>query len=139
MTTFSAVIDVLVSIAIPALAFGANWQIRSKKGYALSAAADFILAIASFDLAALAAHDVFEKTVRDPILREKFVPVFIILFVITMALWAFLFLPLEDKLERVYKITPDGSLTGDSALYFFGAWGSVVFIVAPHVLAFVYG
>ena len=74
-----AVIEIVAAIVIPALAFTVSWSVRASKGYALSAAADFILAISSFDLAALVAHDTFEKIVREPWFHQQFITNFCIL------------------------------------------------------------
>jgi hypothetical protein len=138
MDSTRAIIEILAAIAIPALAFALNWQIRIKHDYILTAAADFILAIAAFDFAALAAHDVFEKAVHAETFQKEFVPLFIVLFVFTLGAWLFAFLPLEDRLIKVYVPSSGGRFTGKSALYFFGAWALVGMLIAPQAFVFLY-
>jgi hypothetical protein len=134
-----ALIDILVSIAIPLFAFGLNWQMRVRRGYTISAAADFVLAIAAFDLAALAAHDVFEQAMHQPVFRQNFVPLFLILFVFTAGAWSLCFLPMENKLAGLYRTAPVGAgVNGAIATWFFGSWAAVLLVAAPHIFAFVY-
>jgi hypothetical protein len=105
-----AVIEIVAAIVIPALAFTVNWSVRASKGYALSAAADFILAISSFDLAALVAHDTFEKIVREPWFHQQFITIFVSLFCITMILWLLVIMPLEHRMSRNYSCISRNSI-----------------------------
>lgn len=68
--------------------FWINWLARMKMGYALSAAADFVLAIAAFDLGAIAAHDVFEQAMTSTLFQKEFVELFLIFAVVTLLAWS---------------------------------------------------
>jgi hypothetical protein len=132
-------IEIAAAIAFPLLAFVINWQIRIHRRYALSAAADFMLAVATFDVTAAAAHAPFEKVVRYQPFREDFVGLFLILFANTIVSWMVFFLPLEDRLINAYQPSSGGKFTGNAAIYFFGSWFLVAALVAPHFFVFLYG
>src|SRR5262245_40735688 len=91
------VTNVLIAIAIPALLFALNWAMRAHRGYAVSAAPDFVLAVATFDFTAVVAHDVFEKVVRSTEVRDAFLNIFAIFFCLCLIFWMSLLLPWEDK------------------------------------------
>src|SRR5690242_16802421 len=105
-------------------------------GYALSAAADFVLAIAAFDVAAIAAHGVFEHTISSTIFQQNFVQLFLVLTVITLVAWQMWFLRLEDGLTKLQKLpmTRPNEIQKKSIL----AWLCVGGVMAPHVFVFVY-
>ena len=102
----SIALDVLAAIFIPLFAFVLNWRLRASKGYALSAAADFVLALMVFDLGALIAHDVFEAAIPSQFFRTFFFAHFVVLFCVSGILWSTVLLHLEHRLVRDYD--PEG-------------------------------
>ena len=130
-------ITILVSIAVPALAFWINWVARLRLGYALSAAAAFVLAIAAFDAAAICAHGVFEQAMPNTVFQQNFVQLFFVLTVFTLIVWQQWFLRLEDGLGKLQAlpVTRTNEVQKKSIL----AWLCVGAVMAPHVFVFVYG
>ena len=126
-------IEVLLAITIPLFAFVVNWRVRVACDYALSSAADFVLAIIAFDLVVAGGSEVFSTVPNSETIREHFTSVFIILFIVSFLMWALGSLPLEHRLSRYYNQSPKRNF------YFGASWVIVPFLMAPHILAFVYG
>ncbi len=126
-------IEIAAAITIPSLAFILNWALRSNLGYELSAAADFALAITSFDLGALVEKNLFAEAMRSPVFKENFNPLMITLFGLTLIAWVTLFLQLEHRVAEGYDL-------GERRMgAFLLGWGILATFLAAHILAFVYG
>jgi hypothetical protein len=93
-------IEVAAAIVVPLLVFILNWGVRSQYGYALSAAADFALALAAFDLVALLYASVFAEVMRNEVFRESFNRMEIILFALTVIVWLWPLLRLEHQMTH---------------------------------------
>jgi len=127
-----------VSLAIPAFAFWINWVVRLNMGYALSAAADFILAVATFDLGAIAGHHVFEKAMNATVFQRDFVELFICLLIISLVAWWACFLRLEDKITRLRRPGASASEQGKVKPLTVLSWMLVAAVMFPHAFAFLY-
>ena len=132
-------IKLATAVIIPLGFFGLNWSYRAVKGYALSSAADFALAIAAFDIAMITAHKAFEKIVPHPDVQLLFVEIFTILTFVTLALWAKLFLYLEDRMTKQYDNEKGRYYPRFPVGSFFISWSCVVAIFCFHVLIFIWG
>src|SRR6516162_963001 len=95
-------IEIAAAVAIPLLAFVLNWNLRARNGYALSAAADFALALAAFDLVALVYSNVFAEVMRNKTFQHSFNPLEVTLFALTTITWMTLFLRLEHRMTQGY-------------------------------------
>lgn len=131
-------IIILFSVSVPSFAFAANWVARIQMGYELSAAADFVLAIAMFDLSAVGAHDVFEKAMTNTVFQKDFVALFLVFTIGTLFVWFAAFLRLEAYIEKL-QISPQSADTRKRVRKFtIGSWALVAVVMAPHVFAFAY-
>jgi hypothetical protein len=130
--------EIAAAIAIPVCAFGLNWRMRTLNNYALSAAADFMLAIVAFDLVALASHDTFEKAVRDSVLQEQFVIMFVVFFAGTTTCWYAISLKLEHEMTRGYSYSRKCYTTGKPMGLFLTGWAVVASVLCVHIFPFLY-
>ena len=138
-SVMSVIIEMTAAITIPALLFALNWKIRESKGYALSAAADFALAIAAFDLAMIAANQSFEQIVPDPTFRVNFVLIFIISMCFTLLIWMTILLPVENIMAKRYDHDSSTYRQERPVAYLFLSWGLIAMIFSPHAFVFIYG
>ncbi len=132
-------IEVCAAIAVALFPFVLNWAMRAKHGYALSAAADFALALAAFDLVALIYSQVFSGEVHDPVLKASFVRLMVIFFVVTLGFWVTIFLSLEHKMTEGYDFTRKCYTAGRPMGCFLSGWTLLVAFLAAHIFTFVYG
>jgi hypothetical protein len=132
-------LEIIISATISGGAFVLNWAVRAQLQCALSAAADFVLAVVVFDAGALAASGVFENAVREPLYRENFVAIFVGLLLVSLAAWAGIFLRLENKLAECYSSSAMSHREAWKNTYFFVSWFLVSFVVAPHLYFFIDG
>src|SRR5262245_20758898 len=95
-------IEIAAAVAVAIFPFILNWAMRARHGYALSAAEDFALGLAAFDLIALIYSQVFSSEVRDEVLRASFVRLMVIFFIVIISAWITLFLSLEHKMTEGY-------------------------------------
>lgn len=128
--------EVVAVLAIPIMAFVINWSLRATRGYSLSAAADFALALAAFDFSAIVAHKSFEKVITDITFRDSVIPMFATLFILTLIAWLIYFLPEEhrllsryDPIERKYK---SNAPTGQMII----AWSFLCVFLVFHIFPF---
>jgi hypothetical protein len=130
--------EVAASILIPIFAFGLNWAIRAHENYVLSAAADFVLAIMAFDLAAIAGHETFTKLVGDPSFQRSFVTMFLVFFIATAACWYLVSLPLEHRLSKGYSFEQKRYLRERPTGVFVTSWALVAAVLTGHLFPFFY-
>jgi hypothetical protein len=132
-------IEIAAAIAIPLLAFVLNWTVRSQKGYALSAAADFALALAAFDLVALLSRNTFIEVMRNETFRQNFNGLEIALFCITLVAWLWPFLRLEHFMTQNYDFRNRCYINGRLPMgSFLLGWGILATFLAGHILAYTY-
>jgi hypothetical protein len=131
-------LEVIAATAIPVLAFVLNWRVRSARGYALSAAADFVLALMVFDLGAVIAHDVFEAVIPSAFFRSCFIELFVILFCLSTILWATALLHIEHRLGQDYDFGTRSYLNSAPMGLFLLAWMLVAALLSPHIFPFLY-
>ena len=127
---------VVLSVLIPVVAFAVNWGMRASMGYALSAAADFVLAVVVFDFGAIVTHKLFEGVAFSPFVQANFEEIFECFFLVTALLWGAYFLRTEDKITKLYQqlVTPKNTIERHVGI----SWALVFAIVASHVFTFVY-
>ena len=134
----TAQIEVLAAITVPAFAFGLNWSVRSRNGYALSAAADFVLAIAAFDLIALIYSGTFEEVVRNEVFRHSFIRLIVVLFSVTFFAWFTVFLSLEHKMSEGYDFDLNAYIGERPMGPFLLGWGLLAAFFGMHIFTFLY-
>jgi hypothetical protein len=130
--------EIAAAIIIPVFAFGLNWRMREVNNYALSAAADFMLAIMAFDLVVLASHHTFESVVRDSLLQEQFVTMFVVFFSGTTIFWYTLSLRFEHEMNRGYSYLQKRYVQGRPMGPFLVGWAVVAAVLCVHIFPFVY-
>lgn len=126
----------LGAVGFPALAFILNWQFRAQKGYALSAAADFVLALIVFDLGAAAGHEIFSTLAPSEVLRHDFALVFLLFFTLSLISWLLYFVRNEQKLAEGYSYRTHKYKAGPPMKDFLITWSVVGGLLAPHILTF---
>jgi hypothetical protein len=132
-------IEVAAAIVIPLLAFVLNWAIRSQNGYALSAAPDFALALAAFDLIALLYRTSFIEVMRNETFRQSFNALEIFLFCVTLVAWIWPFLRLEHSMTRGYDFHNRCYINGQSPMgAFLLGWTILAALLAAHILGYIY-
>ena len=131
-------IEIAAAAAIPLFVFVVNWSMRARHGYALSAAADFALALAAFDLVALIYSQVFAHEVRDEILRTSFVRLMVLFFIVTFIIWLTVFLSLEHRMTEGYDFNLRRYLNGRPMGCFLSGWGILVAFLTVHIFTFIY-
>ena len=138
-SVMSVTIEMTAATAIPVLFFVLNWKIRELRGYAHSAAADFALAIAAFDLAMIAANQSFEQIVPDPTFRANFVLILIISLCLTIIIWSTILLPIENTMAKLFDHNNCTYIHGRPVGYFLLSWSLIGMIFSAHVFVFIYG
>jgi hypothetical protein len=134
-----AQIEVVAAIAISVWAFVMNWAMRARQGYALSAAADFVLSLAAFDLIAIVYSSVFKQVVRDEVFRDDFVRLVVVFFVVTFGFWVTLFLGLEHRMTAGYDFPNKRYIGGHRPMgAFLTGWTLLAVFLGTHILAFIY-
>lgn len=131
-------IEIVSAISVALLPFVLNWAMRARHGYALSAAADFALALAAFDLVALIYSQVFSSQVHDPTLRTSFIRLMVIFFAVTLGFWITVFLSLEHRMTEGYDYARRRYINGRPMGFFLSGWGLLVAFLAVHIFTFVY-
>lgn len=131
-------IEVAAAVAVPTLAFALNWAMRARNGYALSAAADFALALVAFDLVALVYSSVFSEVMRNEVFRQSFIRIIIILFVLTLTTWVTIFLGLEHRMMAGYSFVRRRYVAPRPMGPFLLGWTLLAAFLGIHILAFVY-
>jgi hypothetical protein len=131
-------IEVAAAIAVPLFVFVINWAMRAHHGYALSAAADFALSLAAFDLIALIYSKVFSKVMRDEVFKESFTRLMVIFFVVTFGTWVTAFLSLEYRMTAGYDFKGKCYVVGRPMGSFITGWTLLVTFLTVHIFAFIY-
>ena len=131
-------IEATAAAVIPTLAFVLNWRVRAKNGYALSAAADAALAIAAFDLAAFVSNTVFSDVVRNPVIKQQFIIVIVILFCLVIIAWITVFLELEHRMTEGYDFNRKHYVSGRPMGAFLLGWALLAIFLTAHIFVFVY-
>jgi hypothetical protein len=131
-------IEATAAAVIPTLAFVLNWRVRAKNGYALSAAADAALAIAAFDLAALVSNTVFSDVVRNPVIKQQFTIVIVILFCMVVIAWITVFLELEHRMTEGYDFYRKEYVSRRPMGAFLLGWALLAIFLTAHIFVFVY-
>jgi hypothetical protein len=126
----------IVAVLIPLAVFTANWIHRSHKGYAQTAAADFILAIVIFDLAVIVASQDFEPFLRSPVLRPVIVYWHFVAAFLSGLLWAGIVRWGEPAMARFYEMKIVYQRTSFPVGTFLTCWMGVLGLVAIHVAFF---
>jgi hypothetical protein len=134
----AAGLEVAAAASVPLFAFIINWRERSRHGYALSAAADFALALAAFDLVALIYSNVFAEVMRNEVFKHGFNRVILPLFLLTLVTWICLFLRLEHKMAEGYDFHRRRYIAARPMGAFLAGGSLLAFFLAMHILAFVY-
>jgi len=125
-----------VAVLVPLIVFTGNWIHRSHKGYAQTAAADFILAIVIFDLAVIVASQDFEPFLLSHSLKSFLVPWHVFAAFMSCLLWAGIVRFGEPAISRYYEIK-SGYFTPTFPLVSFTlCWFGVLVLVAIHVAFF---
>lgn len=120
---------------IPLAAYSLNWLGRAPRGYQLSAAADFVLAIVVFDAGALAAREVFEDQVAAA-LRGNFGLLFFTYMLATGLAWGWMFLPWEASMDTLYgQVATVGNQIRNLSKR---SWAAVAAITTVHILTFLW-
>jgi hypothetical protein len=134
----AAGIEVAAAVSVPLFAFILNWRERARHGYALSAAADFALALAAFDLVALVYSNVFTEVMRNAVFKHSFNQVIIPLFCGTLVTWVCIFLRLEHRMTEGYDFQSKRYLTPRPMGAFLSGWTLLAVFLGMHIFAFVY-
>ena len=134
----AAELEVAAAASIPLFAFILNWRERARHGYALSATADFALALAAFDLVALIYSNVFAEIMRNEVLKHGFNRVIVPLFCATLVIWVWIFLSLEHKMTEGYDFHRRRYIGARPMGAFLFGWSLLAFFLAMHILAFIY-
>jgi|ERR1700722_2179944 len=134
----AASIEVGAALAVPAFAFVINWNLRARKGYALSAAADFALSMAAFDLVALVYANVFAEVMRNETFHQNFNRIEVFFFCVTAIAWLVVFLPLEHRMTEGYDFARKRYLRGRPMGAFLLGWGILAVFLGTHIFAYLY-
>ncbi len=134
----AAGIEVGAAIAVPSFAFVINWSARARNGYVLSAAADFVLGLAAFDLVALVYANVFAEVMRNETFHENFNRIEVFFFCATTIAWLVLFLPLEHRMSEGYDFAARRYLHGRPMGSFLLGWAVLATFFATHIFAYLY-
>jgi hypothetical protein len=134
----AAGIEVGAAVAVPLFAFILNWRERARNGYALSAAADFALALAAFDLVALIYGNVFAEVMRNEVFKHSFNPVIVVLFCATLVAWIWIFLSLEHRMTDGYDFRLKRYVAPRPMGAFLSGWTLLAVFLGMHIFAFVY-
>jgi hypothetical protein len=129
-------IKIIEAAIIPIALFVLNMRARKFMHYTESAATDFVLAIIGFDVAAIAASDVFSNAMHDTIFKQNAVGLFIIMGLGGLILWCTFFLSQEKKL--IALANRPISIPDEIPFRFFAVWSLASVIFAGHVFVFLY-
>jgi hypothetical protein len=125
------------TVVIPISVFSFNWWLRSHKGYAQSAAADFLLAVLIFDAALVVTAKDFEPFVRSAQLRPIVVYWHVVAFVLTAGLWALILENGEAALVKYYEVRRPRDRGPFPWGPFILSWMGVAIMLAFHIGFFV--
>jgi hypothetical protein len=134
----AAGIEVAAAVSVPLFAFILNWRERARHGYALSAAADFALALAAFDLVALIYSSVFAEVMRNEIFKQSFNRVIVPLFLATLVSWICIFLNLEHRMTEGYDFRLKRYLAPRPMGAFLSGWTLLGIFLGMHIFFFIY-
>jgi hypothetical protein len=124
------------AILIPVFAYVLNWKMREARGYQLSAAADFVLALMAFDLGALASPEAFKAAMPHSPFLQSFEPLFVCLFCVGLFFWSVALLPLENAMATKFDASSRIYIDGIAKLYFMVSWTIAAMLLAAHCLLF---
>ena len=130
------ILTIVITAGIPVAVFLLNWILRATKGYALSAAADFILAVVAFDFGGLMAGDIYRSAISSPEFQKDFTHIFGICFLVTLVLWASLFITLEYKVSEGYDHKARTYVSKTHKKFFYFSWLAVAPVLAAHFYIF---
>ena len=129
----NAISLVAAGVAVPVVVFLMNLFVRIGRGIAQSSAADFLLLLVVFDASVIIAADQFRPLVRDPVIGEAIVPVYVVLLLVTIFVWLMAVLYVEpaisyDPVARTYRsrfpvFAWMGSWIAAGFMFFVHAWG----------------
>jgi hypothetical protein len=126
------------AIVIPLVVFGANWAFRQRNGYALTASADFILAVLIFDGTVVSSSETFTQFVQNAELRATVVNYHLLFAALGCLLWWAIAQWCERPLAAYYE---EGSGLGGASfpiVAFALCWMGAFVLISIHVLFFIH-
>jgi hypothetical protein len=136
MSQLAEIFKVIVpTVVVPMAVFGVNWTYRANRGYAQTAASDFILAVLIFDGGVVAVSQEFEPFIRHPELRHIIVYWHMTIAVIGGAIWWCILKWGEPVVAEYYETKRNRPRFPFFTLAF--CWMAVFALVAAHVGFFV--
>lgn len=122
-------------IGVPVCAVVANIVVRNIGKVPVTAGADFILFLLTFDGTVLIAHDEFEPLITSNSLQQQLIAIFVFWTFLGFATWLINIAYFERKIVDAYD-NHNHQYSSFPIRWFICSWTIVVFLIAGHVLTF---
>jgi len=125
------------AVMVPFSVFVTNWIVRHKKGYSITAPADFLLAVMIFDLGVLCTIQEASEFVQYAEFKTITAQWHVLMFILSCAVWYVIVTKPEQILNGYYSL--HYSMRGAIPLVALGsAWIGVWIVVLLHTSFFLY-